>query len=226
MKKSIKVTLILVAVSAVFNISVPVGLIMWNIYQPISFGVADIKDQIESGEIKGEPYTISKADYSISYVSNMTNNELDEYKDLYFLPGTARADALSFFIFFQAKKMIDTSLTFKAKEIYLKANYANDNDYQNDKKIVIDKEYCKYRKPLFSNNLFVLPSLLFVYNHDSEFTYILFDDAEKSIIFISFAAINYCTNIVFDSKYVPTKRLCDSDLSKKDYKNHYFDCTK
>lgn len=199
---------------------------LWNVYQPISLSYRQVVDPLGNKEVKGEPKTISKENYSIKFIIDSTDGVLDQNKELYYLPETTQCNGLSLFMFCTVKKQWDiSSPDIKAREIYLKTSFNETSTYQSEKKQVIEKSYYKKKKPLISKTLFKYESLLFVYNHHAEFTYILFDDDNKDIIYISFEEINFYDNLVFNDEYKPTKRLCDSDLSKKDYKSHYFDCT-
>lgn len=104
-------------------------------------------------------------------------------------------------------------------EIYVCCRWDYD-DYRSEKEKLSLLTGFNGRTPLLSNDLFSLPSYVFVYTR-GRFKYALFDDETKSIYYISLAEIGNLNNVVFDHSLAPQKRLQDSDLARKTRNGEY-----
>lgn len=171
---------------------------------------------VQSYEIKGKISKIDDDLYSKEYISEQSNLLLNE-NYLFFLPNETSCNSSELFVFAQKRTSFnddgkDHSLVHELYVSFLFDDYIN---YQAARTSLLNMRYGIGAYPQLTNNLFNYQALVFFYNYQSRFTYTIFDDSKLAIVFVSFEAINYKSNIVFDMKYFPSKNIKNSDFPKE-----------
>lgn len=219
LKKAVIITLCIFALQLIAILL----LALWMTFQPISLYLPHVVQPIRENEIKGIIKTIDAESYSKEYFCK-DSNRLLSINDFYFLPSDTNATNINYFTFYQTKERYDGRSNIVVHEIYVDFYFESGDLYSIEKKSVLEKRYNLKREPEYTSNLFLLQSLVFVYNDDSRFTYVLFNDEEQRIICISLKAINYYSNVVFSETFAPKRRLWDSDFPKSCITGCSFNC--
>ena len=199
------------------------SLSMWLLFQPISFGIDNVIDPLKESEIIGNVTEIKKEEYSINDLKESTGGYLEE-NDFYFAPASLHTEKAEFFVYCTSRERYGGRKTLIIREIYIKTFYNDEEKYSDEKEHTLKKEYPTIKQPQFTKTLFSFDALIFIYNDESEFVYVLFDDINLNIVYVSFQGLFFVSNIVFGQQYIPSKRLWDSDFPKRLIKGHAYNC--
>lgn len=164
-------------------------------------------DRLNDCLVDDEPINLNPEDYD---KLNITKELWGLETITYFLPVENNFYSASYFLFKDERKSWD-AVNKEVYELYFHFSYSSkdmcDTVWNNTKECV----YKNRGKPQFVDDLFEFPAIIFKYNCDTQFTYVL-RTSEYSIAFISFDSIESTNNLVFNETYYPTKTLFESSF--------------
>ena len=99
-------------------------------------------------------------------------------------------------------------------EIYLESEFFDSNSYFDEIQRLQLLEGKHSKKPIYSSDLFALPSYVATYNVDACYEYALFDEDNLKIIYIYLSSFDTYENIVFNIDYAPCRILKGSDFPR------------
>ena len=99
-------------------------------------------------------------------------------------------------------------------EIYLESEFLDSNSYFDEIQRLQFLEGKHSKKPIYSSDLFALPSYVATYNVDACYEYALFDEDNLKIIYIYLSSFDTYENIVFNIDYAPCRILKGSDFPR------------
>ena len=155
--------------------------------------------------ITGQSVEVTQDEYDESI------STLDKFifeSPVYFFPKTISSEN-SFFLFYESiSREPDTSVPASRYELYLLCKWTEE-EFNNEKtRLMCTAPQSRYDSLIYSENLFPLPAFVYLYNNFfTEFRYVLLDEINYEIRYISFREIGNKNNFVFDLKYVPQKSL-------------------
>lgn len=160
--------------------------------------------------VKGTPEPLSPEDYNKAKITE-TFWGFESITD--FLPDEGNFVNATIFTFNEIRHSIDAIQTY-VYELCLECEYETSQDCD-EVWMLLQESTVGQRglKPQLVDDLFVFPSLVFVYNSSTTFEYCL-KTGNRSIAYISFSAIESKTNLVFDSDYQPSRTLFESSFPK------------
>ena len=162
---------------------------------------SDLLKGYELTPITGQPIEMTQEEYdeSISTFDNFI------YSPVYFFPETISSEN-SFFLYYEnAKREYHSDVS--RYEVYLLCKWTEE-EFNNEKtRLMCTVAQSRDSSTVYSEDLFPLPAFVYLYNHGSEFEYVLLDEINHEIRYISFCEIGNKNNIVFGLKYAPQKTL-------------------
>ena len=175
----------------------------------ISFSYADefeiYKNRLSS--ITGEPSNIKKSLYLEKRTEEL--HELVTVAQIF--PADCPEDGTDYFFF--AEKVKKHRSYYDRFEAYVMCEWG-DESFSDEIERLLSLIGPNKRKPLISNDLFILSAYVFCYEKGN-FCYSLIDEYEKKIYYVALREVGSLNNIVFDHALAPTKRLQDSDLASE-----------
>ena len=162
--------------------------------------------------ISGEPHYISYDEYNHSIVHY--------YVGTYNLfPVKIDSGLITYFAF--CTPYSDSAGNHGIMEFYL--NWKMDSEKYDSEKERLSSIYFEHTKKgaILTNNLFVLPAYVLIYNSQSEFCYAIIDESTFTITYIYFFDIKSYDNLVFDEKLMPKKLLSESNFSGQYVREEY-----
>lgn len=159
-------------------------------------------------KVTGEPTFVTKSLY-LDKIGDM-KNQLGKGIKTHLCPDEVSEDGAYFYYFGETVK---PNRTFIDRfEIYISCKW-NDEEFVQEKSRLSSLMGPNKARPLFSNDLFPLPSYIFVYG-DGEYKYALVDENNKTIYYICLVEVSF-KELVFDNSFAPKKPLWNSDLFGK-----------
>ena len=170
----------------------------------------DLINRLGDNYVQGQLINMPVDEYNKTKITSTLNN--NEHIT-YFLPDSGEFSSISYFVFGEMRQSFDIKHKY-VYEVCFKFDFSSSLECDLAWEFARNISYDLYKTPQFVDDLFCCQSLIFTYNHNTNFKYILRIDS-KTLIYIAFDSIESVSNIVFDKKYCPTKTLYDSSFPKK-----------
>ena len=165
--------------------------------------------------IKGAPQSVLEADYLVSVDSFYANIRWHSAR---IFPKSLPNGAAAFFLHSESVK--GKIKSHDRWEVFLECAWSPEEFTKERERLSCFS--IKGKAPLLSNDLFPLPSCVFIYNDNSIFEYAIFSEDSSTVYYVSLSDVGpLAKNIVFDFSLAPTKRLVDSDVASAVKLNSY-----